>query len=54
MLLFTDDCKVDERIKMEASYSLPILAASVTLKAVGLSLVDDTQKRELAYIALME
>eukprot|EP00731_Ephydatia_muelleri_P033896 Em0041g9a len=54
VLLFTDDCKVDERIKMEASYSLPILAASVTLKAVGLSLVDDTQKRELAYIALME
>lgn len=54
MLLFTEDSKVDERIKMEATFSVPILAASLTLKAVGLSLVDDTQKRELAYVALME
>ena len=54
VLLFTDDSVVNERIKEEASYSLPILEASLSLKAVGLSLVDDTLKRELAYVALME
>ena len=54
MLLFTDNSDMNERIKAESLYSMQILEASLSLKAVGLSLVDDTQMRELAYVAFME
>ena len=54
VVIFTCDEGVIDRIKAENSYSLPLFEVSLALKALGLSLVDNVRKRELAYIALTQ
>ena len=51
MVLFTPFIETIDRIKAVGSYSRPQLEVSLALSAVGLSLVDNRKKRELAYIA---
>ena len=50
-LIFTPDEGVIDRIKAGSSYSVPQVEVSLSLRAIGLSLVDNHKKRELAYIA---
>ena len=54
VLIFTTDDEVNDRIKADNSYSLPLFEASVSLRNVGLSLVDNLKNRELAYIAITQ
>ncbi len=53
ILLFTPDEEVIYRVRSANTFTLPLLEASVSLKAVGLSLVDNHRKQELAYISVL-
>jgi len=53
VLLFTPDDDVVYRIRSANSFSLPKLEASISLKGVGVSLVDNVRKQELAYISVL-
>ena len=52
VLLFTPDEEVIYRIRSANTFSLPKVEVSLSLKAVGLSLVDNKRKQELAYISV--
>lgn len=52
VLLFTPDEGILMRIQAANSFSIPIFEASLSLKAIGLSLVDNDRKRELAYVSV--
>ena len=54
VLLFTPNEDVISRIRASGAYCDPLFEASLTLKGVGLSLVDNQKKRELAYIAIIQ
>lgn len=54
VVIFTQDDGVVDRIKADSSYSLPLFEMSLSMRALGLSLVDNIKKRELAYIALTQ
>ena len=54
VVLFTPFIETIDRIKAVGSYSRPKLEFSLALRAVGLSLVDNHNKRELAYIAITQ
>lgn len=54
VVIFTQDEGVVDRIKAESSYSLPLFEVALSMRALGLSLVDNTKRRELAYIALTQ
>ena len=54
VVLFTPFLETVERIKTVGSYSRPQLEVGLALNAVGLSLVDNSKKRELAYIAITQ
>ena len=54
VVVFTPNEGVIDRIKAENSYSQPLFEVSLSLQTVGLSLVDNQKKRELAYIALSQ
>ena len=54
MVLFTPHKETIDRVKASATYSQPQLELSLALRAVGLSLVDNRNKRELAYIAVTQ
>lgn len=54
VVIFTQDEGVVDRIKDDSSYSLPLFEVSLSMRALGLSLVDNMKKRELAYIALTQ
>lgn len=52
--LFTPFSETIDRIKAVGSYSRPQFEVSLGLSAVGLSLVDNSKRRELAYIAVTQ
>jgi hypothetical protein len=52
VLVFTPDEEVLLRIKAANSFSVPLFEASLTLKAIGLSLVDNLRKKEVVYISI--
>ena len=54
VLLFTPFLETVDRIKAVGSYSRPQVEVLLGLSAVGLSLVDNSKKRELAYIAITQ
>ena len=54
VLIFTPDEGVIDRIKAENSYSFPLFEASLAIRNIGISLVDNYKKRELAYIAITQ
>ena len=54
VLIFTPDEGVIQHIKAVNSYSVPLFEVSLSLRAVGVSLVDNDKKRELAYIAVQQ
>ena len=54
VVLFTPFLETINRIKTLGSYSRPQLEVSLALSAVGLSLVDNSKKRELAYITITQ
>lgn len=54
VVLFTPFIETIDRIKAVASFTRPQLEVSLALKTVGLSLVDNYNKRELAYIAVTQ
>ncbi|XP_064395949.1 intermembrane lipid transfer protein VPS13A-like isoform X2 [Halichondria panicea] len=54
VIIFTSDEGVLERIRAENSYSVPLFEASLSLRSIGLSLVDNDKRRELAYIAITQ
>ena len=54
VLLFTRDSDVIDRITADERFSQDIVQLSLTLKSVGLSLVDNTKKREVAYIGVTQ
>lgn len=54
MLIFTHDEGVIDRIKAANSYSFPLFEASMSIRNIGVSLVDNHKKRELAYIAVAQ
>ena len=54
VVVFTPNEGVIDQIKAENSYSQPLFEVSLSLQTVGLSLVDNQKKRELAYIALSQ
>ena len=54
MIIFTPEEEVLSRIRAENSYSVPQFEASLSLRSIGLSLVDNHKKRELAYIAITQ
>ena len=54
VVLFTPYIEAIDRIKAVGSYSQPQLELSLSLRAVGISLVDNRNKRELAYIAVTQ
>ncbi len=54
VVIFTPDEGVIDRIKAANSYSQPLLDVCLSLEFVGVSLVDNRKKRELAYISLSQ
>ena len=52
VLIFTPDETVLMKIQAANSFSIPLFEASLTFKAIGLSLVDNDRKRELAYVSV--
>ena len=54
VLIFTPDEGVIDRIKAENSYSFPLFEASLAIRNIGISLVDNYKKRELAHIAIIQ
>ncbi|CAI8053010.1 Vacuolar protein sorting-associated protein 13A (Fragment) [Geodia barretti] len=54
VVLFTPFLETVDRIKVVGSYSRPQVEVLLGLSAVGLSLVDNSKKRELAYIAITQ
>ena len=54
VLIFTPEVGVIDRIKAANSYSVPLFEASLAIKNVGVSLVDNIRKRELAYVAITQ
>ena len=54
VVLFTPFLETVDRIKVVGSYSRPRVEVLLGLSAVGLSLVDNSKKRELAYIAITQ
>ena len=54
VVIFTPDNSVLERIRAENSYSMPLFEASLSLKSIGVSFVDNDKRRELAYIAITQ
>ena len=54
VIIFTPDEGVLERIRAENSYSVPLFEASLSFRSIGLSLVDNDKRRELAYIAITQ
>lgn len=52
VLIFTPDEEVLSRIKAANSFSVPLFEAALTLKAIGLSMVDNLRKKEVAYISI--
>lgn len=54
MLIFTHDEGVIDRIKAANSYSFPLFEASMSIRNIGISLVDNPKKRELAYVAITQ
>ena len=54
VVLFTSFIETIDRIKAVGSYTRPQIEVSLGLSALGLSLVDNTKKRELAYIAIKQ
>ena len=51
ILLFTPDESIIMAIRAANSFSIPKFEASLSLKAIGLSLVDNRRKLELAYVS---
>ena len=54
VLLFTKDSSIINRITASEKFSQDIVQVSLTLKSVGLSLVDNTKKQEVAYIGVTQ
>ena len=54
VLLFAKDSSIINRITSNEKFSQDIVQVSLTLKSVGLSLVDNTKKQEVAYIGIMQ
>lgn len=54
ILIFTPDEGVIDRIKAANSYSIPLFEASLAIRNIGISLVDNQKRRELAYIAITQ
>ena len=54
VLVFTHDGGIVDRIKAADGISRNILELSVTVRSVGLSLVDNIGKKEVAYIGVMQ
>ena len=54
VLIFTPDEGVIDRIKAANSYSIPLFEATLSVRNIGISLVDNNKKRELAYIAIIQ
>ncbi len=54
VVIFTPDEGIIDRIKAANSYSQPLIDVSLSLQFVGVSLVDNQKKRELAYISLSQ
>ena len=52
VLLFTPDETVLLKIKAANSFSVPLFQASLTFKAIGLSLVDNIRKKEVVYVSI--
>lgn len=52
VLLFTPDEGVLMGIRSANSFSIPKFEASLSLRAIGLSLVDNRRKQELSYISV--
>ena len=54
VLLFTKDSSVISRISADEKFSQDIVQVSLTLKSVGVSLVDNTKKQEVAYVGVTQ
>ena len=52
VLIFTPDEGVLMKIHAANSFSLPLFEAALNFRAIGLSLVDNDRKRELAYVSV--
>lgn len=53
-ILFTDNTDILDRIKSADSISRNIFEVSLSIKSIGLSLVDNKAKREVAYIGITQ
>ena len=53
-LLFTEDDSILDRIKAADYFSQNLIEVSLSLRSVGLSLVDNKRKREVAYIGITQ
>ena len=53
-LIFANNTEILNRIKSADSMSQNIIQLSLSIKCIGLSLVDNTNKREVAYIGVTQ
>lgn len=54
VLIFSRDSSIIDRINADDKFSQNIVQVSLTLKSVGLSLVDNAKRREVAYIGITQ
>lgn len=54
VVMFTQDRDMVECAKVGEETGLPILDFTLSLKSIGVSLVNDTKKKEIAYIGITQ
>ena len=53
-LIFTEDDSILNRIKAADYFAQNLVEVSLSLRSIGLSLVDNRRKREVAYIGITQ